>query len=122
MGALSRSALCSLGLSATPPGLFRITKEQSKEGKAAVGWLIGSVALRFCADPTFVVNSGPWLVHSQLFSLVSAFVQREKRKAAGRDESGLEVHVLLRFFPYQNVNLFHVYPQRRVHMRLLFPH
>ena len=63
MGALSRRALCSLKLSATPPGLC-----------------FGSP-------------------------------KSNRRNGCGRDESGLKVHVLLRFFPYQNVNLFHVYPQ-----------
>ena len=37
--------------------------------------------------------------------------QSKKRLARnGWDEGGLEVHVLLRFFSYQNVDLFHVYP------------
>ena len=56
-----------------------------------------------------------------MFSLVSAtppelcFGTKEQSKERlpwdGPNESGLKVHVLLRFFSCQNVNLVHVYPQ-----------
>ena len=47
---------------------------------------------------------------------------KERLARDSRDKGGLEVHVLLRFFSYQDINLFHVYSQRRMHVCLLFPH
>ena len=47
---------------------------------------------------------------------------KERLARDSRDESGLKVHVLLRFFPHQNVDLFHMYSQRRVRVCFLLPH
>ena len=56
----------------------------------------------------------PQIVGNTSGTLFGVAKEESKERLArdSRDKGGLEVHVLLCFFPHQDVNLFHVYSQR----------
>ena len=66
----------------------------------------------------------PQIVGNTSGTLFGVAKKQSKERLARNspDKSGLEVHVLLCFFPHQDVNLFHVYSQRRMRVCFLFPH